>query len=600
MSATNTDLFALQFKPGVNRQSTTYAEEGTWYDSEKILFRDGLPENRRGRQTYNVSSFVGTARDLILWTDNEGEDRAAFGTECFLYVNEGGINFDITPVRASAVLSAALNTQSGSFFITVSAPLHDLSLGDHVDFNSQNVTVGGNVYLEGVYDVVSVPGNGAFIVSYASAADGTSFSNANINADYYLPCGLSGSVPGTGYGTGFYGASAYGTPRGAGSFTLQQRQWSLDAWGEDLVANPRGFGIYVWEENDGTGSRAQLIAAAPSIVDFMFVTDERHMVAIGCVDEITSAYDPLLVRWSDKENYNQWVAAVTNAAGGWRLGGGSHGVGAVRSKNQNLVWTDTNVYAMRYRTDGFVYGFTKLGEECGLIAPHAAVDFNGIVYWMSKTNFYMYDGRVRQMQSTLHKDVYERLTVNQQDKIYAGTNEEFGEIIWLMPSTSSDDCDFYVIHNTREDLWYWGTYDYTTWADKGVFAAMMGTRASAGRGDLVYVEPKGIYTNDGVPYESFIKSADKDLSDGDNIMFADRFLPDFQLEGGAEINVTFQVHNEAAQDYRTKGPYIVSVGTRRIPLRLRGRMAAITIACSVPGSWRYGKPRLDVKPDGKR
>lgn len=597
MSSTDTQTVALEFRPGINRQSTTYAEEGTWYDCDRVRFRDGRPEVMRGRQRFSTSSFTGNARDLLAWSDNEGERYVGFGTECFLYVNYGGTNSDITPIRASVVRVGALSTQSGSATIIVSSNNHGLITGDHVLVEDQDATVGGNVLLDGVYGVEVVNSN-SFTVEFASAADGTSFSNGTLTLNFYIACGLSSDVAGTGWGVGTYGTSTWGTPRAAGSFFLKARQWSLDNWGEDLVANPRGFGIYVWEENGGVGMHAQLISAAPSVVDFMFVTDERHMVALGCIDPITSSYDPLLVRWSDKENYNQWVAAVTNAAGSWRLTGGNRIVGGLVTKGQNLIWTDTNLYSMKYRTDGFVYGFTKIGENCGLAGPHAAVDKNGTVYWMSHDNFYVYDGRVRPLPSTLHKDVFERLTQTQGDKIWAGTNTEFSEVIWQCPS-STEDVDFYVAHETAQDLWYWGTHQYSTWVDNRIFGAIVGSRTSVGQGDLFFIEPKDIYTDDGVPYYSFIESADKDIGDGNEVMFGDRVIPDFEL-AGAELRLTFSMKNEPNQSYRTKGPYTVSSGTRRIPVRIRGRQVKQLIESNMGGYWQYGKPRLDVKPDGQR
>lgn len=599
MSSTDTIVAALEFRPGLNRQNTEYAEEGTWYDCDKVRFRDGRPENMRGRQRYSVSSFEGTARDLLLWNSNDGTRYAGFGTECFLYANYGGLNYDITPIRASAALTNAINTQSGSFNVIVSASAHGLSTGDHVFFEDMVATVGSNVYLDGLYDV-SVVDEDSFTVPYVSAADGTALSTGDLTANYYLPCGLSVNTPGTGYGVGPYSVSTYGTPRGGGSFVLRSRQWSLDNWGEDLIANPRGSGIYTWIEASGVGSRAVLISAAPSVVDFAFVTDERHLVALGCTDRLTGQYDPLLARWCDQENYNVWTPAVSNAAGAWRLVGGNRIIGGLVTKNQSLIWTDTNLYAMKYRSDGFIYGFTKLGENCGLAGPHAAVDLNGVVYWMSHDNFFAYDGRVRRLDSTLHKDIFERLNTNQIDKIYAGSNAEFGEVCWHIP-TSTDDVDFYVFHVPDAETWYWGTNQYTTWSDNRIFGGVLGTRTSAEQGDLYYIEPKGIYSFDGAPYESFIESAYKDLADGDEIMFGDRIIPDFQLDPNTNVNLVFTTRNEPGQTPRSKGPYLVSGTTRRIPTRFRGRQAKVRVACSLTtGSWRYGKPTVDIKPDGKR
>lgn len=594
--STETQPVALKFRPGLYRQSTRYGEEGGWYDCDKVRFRDGRPENMRGRTRYSNAVIEGTGRAILSWVQLDGNKDIAIGTECRLYLNQGTANYDITPIRASVAYTSVANTTAGSTLVVVSATNHGASTGDHVLVSSAT-TVGGNVFLSGEY-TVSVIDSNSFQVAYVSIADATSTAAGNFSIDYELGCGLSATMAGIGWGTGNWGSSTWGTPRTSG-ILLYVRQWSLDKWGEDLVANVAGGSIYVWDATNGASTRAVIIAAAPTICNTVLITEEqRHMMALGCTDA-SGVYDPNLVRWSDTENYNVWTPTVSNAAGDFRIASGSQIVGALRSKGQIIIWTDANTHACRFLGQPFVFGFQDLADNCGLVGKHASIDSGGVVYWMSTSNFFVYDGAVRQLPCPLQKDIFADINLVQRDKIFCGSNSEFNEVVWLYCSASVDEIDRYIIYNYKDNAWYWGTTDYTVWEDSYVFGNIVGS----GPGSYIWnIEPVSVYTADDVGYESYIESADWDAGDGNFLMYADRFVPDFRLSSGGEV--TFRLQGKIWPNdtsYVTKGPYTVSASTRYVRTRLRARQMNMRIACSVSAvSWAMGNLRLDVGQDGQR
>ncbi len=594
--STQTITTVLKFRPGLYRQSTTYGEEGGWYDCDRVRFRDGFPENMRGSTVYSQTSIAGTARDIISWTDFYGNKNIVYGTECKLFLNQGTVAYDITPIVSSQTLTNAINTSAGSQLVVISVT-NNLTENTEVIFADMSATVGGNVFLSGSYNV-SVINASSFQITYVSAATATSAATGTVSISYLLNCGLSTTQTGLGWGVGTWGSGTWGTPRTGSGILLNVQQWSLQNWGQDLLANVRGGSIYVWSPTSGTGARAQLISAAPSIVDHILVTDEqRHLMAFGCSEE-GGPYDAMLIRWSDSEDYTVWTPTVTNAAGDFLLTGGSRIVGAITSKGQNLVWTDAHAHAVRFVGQPFVFSFSDLAENCGLVGKHAAVDANGVVYWMSTNNFYVYDGAVRNLPSYITQDVFADFNFTQRDKVFAGVNAEFNEIIWLYCSAASDEVDRYVIYNVKDQIFYWGNFTYTVWEDSATFGNIIAIQPDD---FIVNVEPAGVFSDVSVAYDSFVQSADFDIGDGQQIMFMDRVIPDFVISDGTDITIQLQGKMfPGVSSYTTKGPYTVSSGTRYVRTRLRARQANIRIGCSVIGSWNLGHSRVDIGPDGAR
>ncbi len=621
MSASS-KLVKMDFKPGIYRESTQYAEKGAWYDVDKVRFRAGKPENIRGFETRVSSTFDGAARDLLTWADNRRLKRATFGTSKKLFEHNGDQIFDITPVSASTTLTNAFSVALSANTVTVSAASHGRTTGDFVFFTS-STTIGGNILLGTTTYAVSVINSNTFAIDVATTASAAQSSSGGGTIHFLLGTGTDNAVAGLGYGAGSFtaGVCAAGgrgwnqpTSTGASDFTSQITQWSLDNFGEDVVANRRGSSIYLYDTDaSATPLRATLVSGAtnstPTTVNSIIVSpNDRHLVCLGSNQFNTTAsptgtFDPMTVRWSNQEDITNWVPSLSSTAGETVLTDGTEIVGGVRSRNAINIWTDNSLWTMTFVGPPFTFQFQQLGSNCGLIAPHAATDYDGISVWMGYDNFYVFDGQVKNLDCTVRRFIFDRLNRDQKDKIFCGINSEFKEVIWLYPSTDSEECDSYVIWSPSENYWTYGSSIFTTFADKTVFGNTITTGVTAGGNNLYNNEPDGVFTENGEPQSSFIESADFDMADGNEIMFLSRVIPDFTLNDGA---LTFSIKTKDFPESPTERekpqpPHTVTNSTVKIDMRARGRQGRIRVSCNAANtSWRWGSVRLAIQPDGRR
>lgn len=610
MASTDSQLTKLNIQAGFHRETTRYAEEGRWYDGDKVRFREGRPENLRGWVKKTEDQFDGTGRKLKIYSDNDTERLAVWGTEKKLYVLDAGTTYDITPIVSTETLTSAFNTTESEFLVRVSLVNHGRKIGDFVDISS-TTTIGGNIVLSEstyggpVYEVVSVSGLNEFFVSSAIAASATEVSAGEGEGKFLLASGQGTAIQGLGYGAGPYNAGVsnaavrgWNDAADSGGFTFQMTQWSLDNFGEDILANRRGGPIYIWDRDASvTPERATVVTASPTVTDFVIVSpNDRHVIGLGTTG-FAAEYSPLRIRWSDQNDYTNWTPSVSSTSGELDLTDGTRLVGGVRSRNQINIWTDKSLYGMQYVGPPFTFQIRQLGSNCGLVGPHAAVDFAGRAFWMSDDNFYAFDGQVRNLRATIRRYVYDNINTTQFEKVYAGVNSEFKEIIWLYPSKNGTECDSYAIFNPEEEYWVYGTTKWTTFADKNVFDNTITT----GSDGYVYDnEPNGIYTGDGVAIESYLESSDFDIGDGQQIMFVDKIVPDFTFNDGTLcFTITTKEYPSGAEI--TKGPYEINTNTKKIDLRARGRQARVRVSsCSDGISWRHGATRMSLQPDGER
>ena len=621
MSASS-KLVKMDFKPGIYRESTQYAEKGAWYDVDKVRFRAGKPENIRGFETRVSSTFDGAARDLLTWADNRRLKRATFGTSKKLFEHNGDQIFDITPVSASTTLTNAFSVALSANTVTVSAASHGRTTGDFVFFTS-STTIGGNILLGTTTYAVSVINSNTFAIDVATTASAAQSSSGGGTIHFLIGTGTDNAVAGLGYGAGSFtaGVCAAGgrgwnqpTSTGASDFTSQITQWSLDNFGEDVVANRRGSSIYLYDTDaSATPLRATLVSGAtnstPTTVNSIIVSpNDRHLVCLGSNQFNTTAsptgtFDPMTVRWSNQEDITNWVPSLSSTAGETVLTDGTEIVGGVRSRNAINIWTDNSLWTMTFVGPPFTFQFQQLGSNCGLIAPHAAVDYDGISVWMGYDNFYVFDGQVKNLDCTVRRFIFDRLNRDQKDKIFCGINSEFKEVIWLYPSKDSEECDSYVIWSPSENYWTYGSSIFTTFADKTVFGNTITTGVTAGGNNLYNNEPAGVFTENGQPQSSFIESADFDMADGNEIMFLSRVIPDFTLNDGA---LTFSIKTKDFPESPTERekpqpPHTVTNSTVKIDMRARGRQGRIRVSCNAANtSWRWGSVRLAIQPDGRR
>jgi hypothetical protein len=620
--STSSKLVKMDFKPGIYRESTQYAEKGAWYDVDKVRFRAGKPENIRGFETRVSSTFDGAARDLLTWADNRRLKRATFGTSKKLFEHNGDQIFDITPVSASTTLTNAFSVALSANTVTVSAASHGRSTGDFVFFTS-STTVGGNILLGTTTYAVSVINSNTFAIDVATTASAAQSSSGGGTIHFLLGTGTDNAVAGLGYGAGSFtaGVCAAGgrgwnqpTSTGASDFTSQITQWSLDNFGEDVVANRRGSSIYLYDTDaSATPLRATLVSGAtnstPTTVNSIIVSpNDRHLICLGgnafnTTASPTGTFDPMTVRWSNQEDITNWVPSLSSTSGETVLTDGTEIVGGIRSRNAINIWTDNSLWTMTFVGPPFTFRFNQLGSNCGLIAPHAAVDYDGISVWMGYDNFYVFDGQVKNLDCTVRRFIFDRLNRDQKDKIFCGINSEFKEVIWLYPSTDSEECDSYVIWSPSENYWTYGSSIFTTFADKTVFGNTITTGVTAGGNNLYNNEPAGVFTENGQPQSSFIESADFDMADGNEIMFLSRVIPDFTLNDGA---LTFSIKTKDFPESSTarekpQPPHTVTNSTVKIDMRARGRQGRIRVSCNAANtSWRWGSVRLAIQPDGRR
>ena len=620
--STSSKLVKMDFKPGIYRESTQYAEKGAWYDVEKVRFRAGKPENIGGYEAKVSATFNGAARDLITWSDNDQFKRAAFGTSQMLYEHNGDQIFDITPVSVSVTLASSFSCAISSNTVTVSATAHGRATGDFVFFTS-STTIGGNILLGTTTYPVSVINSNTFALSVATTSSAAQASAGGGTIHYLLANGVDAAATGLGYGAASYNAGVsiggargwnQSTSIGASDFSSQITQWSLDNWGEDVVANRRGSSIYFFDTDASTSpTRATLVSGAtnstPTTVNSIIVSpNDRHLVCLGTNQFNTTAdpngtFEPMLVKWSNQEDFTNWVPSLSSTSGENLITDGTEIVGAVRSRNAINIWTDNSLWTMTFVGPPFTFSFNQLGSNCGLIAPHAAVDYDGATVWMGYDNFYMFDGQVKNLDCTVRRFIFDRLNVDQKDKIFCGINSEFKEIIWLYPSTNSTECDSYVIYSPNEGYWTYGSSIFTTFADKHVFGNTITTGVTVAGNNLYNNEPDGMYTESGQPMSSFIESADFDMAEGNDIMFLSRVIPDFTISDGS---LTFSIKTQDFPESNTSRekpnpPHSVTNNTAKIDMRARGRQGRVRVSCnSANTSWRWGSIRLAIQPDGKR
>ena len=615
-------LTKMDFKAGIQRESTQYAETGAWYDADKVRFRAGKPENIGGYETRVSGSFNGAGRDLITWSDNDQFKRAMFGTSKMLYEHNGDQIFDVTPVSTSTTLTNCFSVALSANTVTVSAASHGRSTGDFIFFTS-STTVGGNILLGTDTYAVSVINSNTFAIDVATTASAAQSSSGGGTIHFLIGTGTDNAVAGLGYGAGSFtaGVCAAGgrgwnqpTSTGASDFTSQITQWSLDNFGEDVVANRRGSSIYLYDTDaSATPLRATLVSGAtnstPTTVNSIIVSpNDRHLICLGgnqfgTTASPTGTFDPMTVRWSNQEDYTNFVPSINSTSGEVILTDGTEIVGAKRSRNAVNIWTDNSLWSMTFVGPPFIFNFRQLGSNCGLIAQHAAIDYDGATVWMGHDNFYMFDGQVKNLPCTVRRFVFNRLNVAQKDKIFCGINSEFKEVIWLYPSTNSEECDSYVIYSPSENYWTIGSSIFTTFADKNVFGNTITTGTVGTANNLYNNEPDGVYTADGVAQSSFIESADFDIASGNDIMFLSRVIPDFDISDGS---LSFSIKTKDFPESGTarekpQPPHVVTNATTKIDMRARGRQGRIRVSCNAANtSWRWGSIRLAIQPDGRR
>lgn len=615
-------LLPLQFKPGINREVTNYVAEGGWYDCDKVRFQYGQPQKIGGWTRIGAPLFLGVCRSLTNWVTLAGENLLGFGTHLKYYVEVGESVFDITPIRASSTINNnPFSTTSGNPVVRVTDTGHGCIDGDFVTFSGATGGFAGLVAadLNKEFQITLVDGDTYDITLSVTPNATTTGGGAAVVAAYQATTGLSTYVQGTGWGAGSYGRGGWGSGSSI-AIGFQLRIWNHGQFGEDLIFGPRGGGLYYWDASTGTGSRGVALSSlggasdVPTVHNCLLVSDVSRFVMVFGTNAIGgSTLDPMLVRWSDQESAVNWTPAVTNQAGDQRLSYGSEIITARQSKQEVLVWTDAGLYSAQYQGPPFVWGFQLVGENLSISGPNAVASANNTSYWMGVDKFYTYNGRVQTLPCPLLSYVFDDFNTTQRWQVYAGTNEGYNEVWWHYCSADSDQNDRYVVYNYVEDAWYFGTMARSAWLDTPLRPYPVATNA----GSLIYHESgndDGETINEAAhAFNAYIESADFDIEDGHNFAFVTKVLPDVTFTGSTtatpEVILTLTARNtpgaadNAGADAQTVTRTLAAPErfTEQLHVRLRGRHMRIRWESNTLGTkWQVGKPRLDVRKDGRR
>ena len=612
------ELAKFDFKAGFNRETTQYAEGQSWYDGNRVRFRAARPENMRGYETRaDGTTFDGSARDLLVWSDADNMGRAIFGTPDKLYEHDGDQIYDITPIVTAVTLTACFGTSTGTTRVSCADTAHGTKIGDYVYFTSTSAIGSSNVSLSGnVYPVVSVESANIFTINVTANADSTETGVGKATFNYYIPTGYSIAAAGLGYSAARYQATvcasetrAWNQPASASASGLifNITQWSLDNWGEDVIANRKGSNIFYFNTPEtGDPSRATSVTTSPISVNSIVVSpNDRHLIALGANEysptaTVSGTFNPMLVRWSDQDDRTNWVPSVSSTSGEVVLTDGTRIIGGIRAKNGINVWTDNALWLMQFVGPPFTFSFQQSGTNCGLIGPHAGIDYNGITYWMGYDNFYRNTGQVEIIPCTVRRYIFDDINASYYDKVYAGINSEFREIIWLYPSGTGTECDKYVIFNPEDNYWVYGEMFFTTFADKEIFGNTITTGVTASGNNIYNNEPVSIFTGGGETLISYVESGDFDVADGNAVMFMNKIIPDYDLSGGKlKMKIITKEYPEST-DSVTKEFDIFNT-TQKVNFRARGRQAKVRVSCAANNaSWRWGSIRLGLQGDGGR
>ena len=621
------------FKPGINKDTTAYTNEGGWFDGNLVRFRKGLPEKIGGWVKRTSNTFISKARALIGWTALNGIKYIGIGATQKYYVLEGDNYYDITPIRKSSTNSITFAATNGSSTITATDSNHGAVQNDFVTF-SEAVSLGGNItaaVLNQEYQIVSVPTSNTYTFVAKDTDGNTVTANASdsgnggsaVDGAYQINVGLDVFVPSSGWGIDTWGAGTFGSASTL-SVTNQLRLYSHDNFGEDLVFNVRNGGIYYWDASSGTSTRGVALSdlansnLAPTVAAQVLVSDiDRHVICLGADplegESRSGVQDPMLIAFSDQEDVTQWEPLSTNTAGSLRVSAGSAIIGGIRARQETLIWTDIALYSLQFIGQPFTFGLNLVNEGVGMVGPNAAVNSPKGVFWMDKKGFYAYTGQVQTLPCSVKDYVFSDINVTQSFQIFAFINKAFNEVGWFYCSAASSSIDRYVTYNYNENVWSIGQLDRCAWLDEGVFDKPIASYTTSNTSYL-YNHEVGNDDDGSAMQNVFIESSDFDIDPAGEVFSAvSRIIPDVNFIGdaatgstGQKLDFVLKKRDFPGDDLSTVTTASCFSTTTKIDTRLRARQVVLRVQSNdtdtneIGMSFRLGATRLDVKPDGRR
>jgi hypothetical protein len=645
-------LQKIQFKPGFNKQATETGAEGQWVDGDNVRFRYGQPEKIGGWQQLVDETLAGPVRAQHTWTDLNGRKYAALGTSKVLIIYYEGGFYDITPINADQT-GCTFDSTTTDDEVTVNLTSHGLSAGDYFKFKSVTLPGGGVTgyttadFTTNVFEVIATPTGNTFTITMPSNESGTGMSaqgSATLNS--YITIGPVFQTPAYGWGTDTWSAGAWGEESSTTNVTLDPGSWSLDNYGQLLVATVRNGATYTWNPSTAGALdiRAAVVSGAPTTSLMSLVSDrDRHLFLMGTETTIGSpstSQNKMFIRFSNQEDINVWNPTATNTAGTFLLDQGNEIITAVQGKDYVLVLTDQAAYQIQFVGPPFTFSIRQVGSNCGCLGQHAAVFAQGAVFWMGfGGGFFMYDGTVKQLPSLVEDFVFTTqgdalgINYNANQIAYGYHNSLYNEVGWYYAASGSQQINRNVVFNFLEQTWTTGSLSRTSYNDAHTYALPYATQFTVNTvpsfptingatntfGSSKYwahetgvneVDANGVST----AITSYIQSGDYDLDvqqgmagDGENIMRVSRFIPDFKnLSGNAKITMFFRNYPNQAEQSDSNGPLITgpftcNSTTTFVSTRVRGRQVSLKIENdAVNQSWRYGTLRLDIQAGGRR
>ena len=630
----------LEFKPGVNRDQTSYTNEGGWWACDKIRFRSGYPQKLGGWVKYTPTPFVGYCRQMWNWVTTYSDNFLALGTNNHAYIEAGGYYYDITPLRSTMTTpdtDNSVSVSSGLTTVTITtASPHGAATGDYVAISGVAGTDIGGIPVSEINatQLVTVTSSTTFTFAATTAASSTvtGAGGTAIVLGFYISSGYAITTAGYGWGTSAWGRASWGLGS-ASPYYLQQSDWWLDNFDNDLIMNVRNGAPYVWERGTASTPGSALATRAITlqayataagydpnavpvqVMQLMVSQQDKHLLAFGAVpygSTSSADFDPMLIRWSDQDNPGQWTPSTLNSAGDIRVSRGSRIVRGIPSRQEILVWTDSTLYSLQFLGTTDVYALQEYADNISVISPRCMATAANVTYWMGQDKFYAYTGRVETLPCTLRNHVFTNINMTQADQIVCGTNEQWNEVWWFYPTADSDYNNAYVVYNHLERIWYYGSIDRTSWLDTPLRYYPQATNTPGGEtSGYLYSHENGV-DEDGVAMVSYIESSDFDLGDGDNFMLTKRVVPDIDFGGSTvsapEVTMTLRYRNfpgsslsSGDEDYSRVIQTAVNSYTTQAFIRARGRQISIRVDSDTLGAnWQLGAPRLDARPDGRR
>jgi hypothetical protein len=638
-------LFPLKLPTGMARPGTKYDAKGRWYDGTLVRWYEGVMQPIGGWQILNRTAAVDVnaaiSDDGGVFTDETTDANDAGVDDVVLipaspaandafYVGydlrfteldfvigtvatDGAVTWEYWDGSAWTALSGVVDDTVG-FTVSPGTAAWDLpsdwaqttvnSQGPFYYVRARVTTVGTSTATGDTVDIGSGPVDvdeaprGAITWRTNSAVGKLAFGTAtklyafgsgalhDITPAGFTTGGADATVSSGNYGQGAYGVGPYGVGDEAQVTVVEANTWQLDNYGEDLVACAfSDGGIYLHDTTTSSGLAAA-VSGAPTDCKGVVVTPERFLVALA------ASGDRRQIMWADVDTHTDWTATPSNQAGDHILPGKGEIMAGRRGRDETLIWTDVDLFAMRYIGGEFIYTFPQVGSNCGVISRLAMQVVDGQAIWMGKRGFFQYNGFVSPVDSTVGDYVFNDINRVQASKIWCDARTAYGEVTWYYPSAASNECDKYVTFNYRENIWYFGELERTAGADQGAFATPMACDA----GGVFYQHDTGTDYDDpsGTALVPFAESGPIEIGVGDNVVIVNRIIPDENTLGDLDLSIFTALYPTATET--ESGPFTAAEPT---DVRVMGRQIRLKAVQNQAG-WRFGTPRLEVTPGGKR